>query len=101
MYNLEMNNLELLLRKYANNFVLSDNIINDDKIECLKFRNIVIVTDSNLVKDSENLNHCEEYHLMISLILRGQWNNGLLLIGNLGKQFHTCFQTFSSILIYK
>ena len=70
MYNLEMNNLELLLRKYANNFVLSDNIINDGKIECLKFRNIVIVTDSNLVKVSEKLKHIEAYHLIIILMLR-------------------------------
>ncbi len=45
-----MNKLELLLRKYANNFLLSDNIINDNKIEYLNFRNIVTVTDINLIK---------------------------------------------------
>lgn len=47
-----MNKLELLLRKYANNFLLSDNIINDNKIEYLNFRNIVTVTDINLIKVS-------------------------------------------------
>ena len=47
-----MNNLELLLRKYANNFLLSDNIINDNKIEYLNFRKIVTVTDINLIKVS-------------------------------------------------
>ena len=67
-----MNNLELLLRKYANNFLLSDNIINDNKIEYLNFRNIVTVTDINLIKVSEKLNNIEEYYLIIVLILRGQ-----------------------------
>ena len=47
-----MNNLELLLRKYTNNFILSDNIINDNKIDYLNFSNIVTVTDNNLVKVS-------------------------------------------------
>jgi hypothetical protein len=47
-----MNNLELLLRKYTNNFHLSDNIINDNKIDYLNFSNIVTVTDNNLVKVS-------------------------------------------------
>jgi len=47
-----MNNLELLLRKYTNNFLLSDNIINDSKIEYLNFCNIVTVTDINLIKVS-------------------------------------------------
>ena len=47
-----MNNLELLLRKYKNNFILSDNIINDNKIDYLNFSNIVTVTDNNLVKVS-------------------------------------------------
>ena len=67
-----MNNLELLLRKYANNFLLLDNIINDNKIEYLNFRNIVTVTDINLIKVSEKLNNIEEYYLIIVLILRGQ-----------------------------
>ena len=47
-----MNNLELLLRKYTNNFLLSDNIINDNKIEYLNFHNIVTVTNINLIKVS-------------------------------------------------
>ena len=47
-----MNNLEFLLRKYTNNFLLSDNIINDNKIDYLNFSNIVTVTDNNLVKVS-------------------------------------------------
>ena len=67
-----MNNLELLLRKYTNNFLLSDNIINDNKIEYLNFRNFVTVTDINLIKVSEKLNHIEAYYLIIVLILRGQ-----------------------------
>ena len=67
-----MNNLEFLLRKYTNNFLLSDNIINDNKIEYLNFRNIVTVTDINLIKVSEKLNHIKAYYLIIVLILRGQ-----------------------------
>ena len=47
-----MNNLELLLRKNVNNFHFSDNITNDNKIDYLNSRNIVTVTDSNLVKVS-------------------------------------------------
>ena len=47
-----MNNLELLLRKHVNNFHFSDNITNDNKIDYLNSRNIVTVTDSNLVKVS-------------------------------------------------
>ena len=47
-----MNKLELLFRKYTNNFPLSDNIINDNKIEYLNFRNIVTVTDINLIEVS-------------------------------------------------
>ena len=45
-----MNNLELLLRKYTNNFLLLDEITSNKKIEYLNFRNIVTVTDTNLVK---------------------------------------------------
>ena len=45
-----MNKLELLLRKYTNNFLLSDNNINENKIDYLNFRNIVTVTDINLIK---------------------------------------------------
>ena len=80
MYNLEMNNLELLLKKYENNFVLSDNIINDDKIEYLKFRNIVTVTDSNLVKVSsikEIINFFQE-KLNSKLILNIPFQSSLL-----------------------
>ena len=47
-----MNNLELLLRKYAKNFHISDNIIKDDKIEYLNFNNIITVTDNKLTKVS-------------------------------------------------
>tara|TARA_Y100000294_G_scaffold110893_1_gene102775 strand:- start:818 stop:1213 length:396 start_codon:yes stop_codon:yes gene_type:complete len=47
-----MNNLELLLRKYAKNFHISDNIIKDDKIEYLNFHNIITVTDNKLTKVS-------------------------------------------------
>ena len=67
-----MTKLELLLRKYTNNFLLSDNIINDNKIEYINFRNIVTVTDINLIKFAEKLNHIEAYYLIIVLILRGQ-----------------------------
>ena len=47
-----MKNFELLLRKYINNFQLSDNVINHSKIEYCKFHNIVIVTEINLIKIS-------------------------------------------------
>ena len=45
-----MHKLELLLRKYTNNFLLLDEITSNQKIEYLNFRNIVTVTDTNLVK---------------------------------------------------
>ena len=41
--------LELLLRKYANNFLLLNDISNNTKIEYLNFKNIVTVTDINLI----------------------------------------------------
>ena len=45
-----MHKLELLLRKYTNNFLLLDEITSNKKIEYLNFCNIVTVTDTNLVK---------------------------------------------------
>ena len=45
-----MHKLELLLRKYTNNFLLLDEITSNKKIEYLNFRNVVTVTDTNLVK---------------------------------------------------
>ena len=45
-----MHKLELLLRKYTDNFLLLDEITNNQKIEYLNFNKIVTVTDSNLIK---------------------------------------------------
>ena len=45
-----MDKLELLLRKYANNFLLLNDISNNTKIEYLNFKNIITVTDTNLIK---------------------------------------------------
>ena len=45
-----MDKLELLLRKYANNFLLLNDITNNTKIEYLDFKNIITVTDINLIK---------------------------------------------------
>ena len=45
-----MDKLELLLRKYANNFLLLNDITNNTKIEYLNFKNIITVTDTNLIK---------------------------------------------------
>ena len=45
-----MDKLELLLRKYANNFLLLNDITNNTKIEYLNFKNIITVTDINLIK---------------------------------------------------
>ena len=42
--------LELLLREYANNFLLLNDITNNTKIEYLNFKNIITVTDINLIK---------------------------------------------------
>ena len=66
-----MNKLELLLRKYANNFLLSDNIVNDNKIEYLNFRKIVTVTDINLIKISsiKEIINFFKYELNSKLIL--------------------------------
>ena len=36
-----MDTLELLLRKYANNFLLLNDITNNTKIEYLNFKNII------------------------------------------------------------
>ena len=45
-----MNKLESLLSKYANNFLLLDEITINKKIEYFNFHNIVVVTDINLIK---------------------------------------------------
>ena len=45
-----MHNLELLLRKYTNNFLLLDDIISNKKIEYLNFYNIITITDTDLIK---------------------------------------------------
>ena len=45
-----MNKLESLLNKYASNFLLIDEITINNKIEYFNFHNIVIVTDTNLLK---------------------------------------------------
>ena len=45
-----MQELELLLGKYANNFLLLNDITNNTKIEYLNFHNIIIVTDTNLTR---------------------------------------------------
>ena len=45
-----MHKLKLLLRKYENNFLLLDDIINNQKIEYLNFNNIITVTDTNISK---------------------------------------------------
>jgi len=42
--------LELLLREYTNNFLLLNDITNNTKIEYLNFKNIITVTDINLIK---------------------------------------------------
>ena len=44
-----MNNLEKLLRNYSNNFLILDNITEILKVKYLNFKNIVIVTDKNLI----------------------------------------------------
>ena len=46
-----MNKLESLLNKYASNFLLIDEItINNKIVQYFNFHNIVIVTDTNLLK---------------------------------------------------
>ena len=45
-----MSKIELLLKKYANNFLLLDDITNNTKIEYLNFDNILTVTDINLTE---------------------------------------------------
>jgi alcohol dehydrogenase class IV len=44
-----MHKLELLLRKYANNFLLFDDITSSTKIEYLNYNNIITVTDVNII----------------------------------------------------
>ena len=46
-----MHKLELLLKKYTNNFLVLENIYQEKNIEFLNFQNIVIVTDYNIIKD--------------------------------------------------
>ena len=47
-----MHKLEMLLRKYANNFLVLEDFPNNAKIEYLNFNNIIVITDTNLVKIS-------------------------------------------------
>ncbi len=44
-----MNNLEKLLRNYSNNFLILDDVNQISKVKYLNFKNIVIVTDKNLM----------------------------------------------------
>ena len=45
-----MDKLELLLKKYADNFLLLNDISFNTKIEYLNFNKIITVTDENLIK---------------------------------------------------
>ena len=44
-----MNNLEKLLRNYSNNFLILDDPTHISKVKYLNFKNVVIVTDQNLI----------------------------------------------------
>ena len=46
-----MQNLELLLKNYAPNFLLIDDFYKNTKIKYLEFNDIVIVTDENLIRN--------------------------------------------------
>ena len=48
-----MHKLEFLLRKYANNFLLFDDITRSTKIEYLNYNNIITVTDVNIINIPE------------------------------------------------
>ena len=43
-----MHNLELLLRRYTNNFILLDDININSKLDFLDYKNIITITDKNL-----------------------------------------------------
>ena len=47
-----MHKLEMLLRKYASNFLVLEDFPNNAKIEYLNFNNIIVITDTNLAKIS-------------------------------------------------
>ena len=50
-----MHNLELLLRKYMNNFLLIKDYSEINNINYLNYKNIITVTDENLINDKEIL----------------------------------------------
>ena len=77
-----MHKLEFLLRKYTNNFLLLDEITSNKKIEYLNFRNIVTVTDTNLVKVAainEVINFLKEnFNSRLILLSPGEPNSEMI-----------------------
>ena len=77
-----MHKLELLLRKYTNNFLLLDEITSNKKIKYLNFRNIVTVTDTNLVKVAainEVINFLKEnFNSRLILLSPGEPNSEMI-----------------------
>ena len=81
--------LELLLNKYANNFILLDDITNE-KIKYLNFNNIVTITDSNLVKVT-SVNKVINF-------LKKKYNSNLIILDSVEPNFEMIETTSKKII---
>ena len=84
-----MHKLELLLREYTNNFLLLDDITNNKKIEYLNFRNIVTVTDVNIVKVA-TINK-------VIIFLKENFNSKLILLNSVEPNYEMIETTSKKI----
>ena len=83
-----MHKLEMLLRKYANNFLLLEDFPNNAKIEYLNFNNIIVITDTNLVKISsvkKVINYLQNNFCQLRTMYRNKFCFTLMIKGKKGK----------------
>ena len=83
--------LELLLREYTNNFLLLDDITNNKKNKYINFRNIVTVTDTNIVKVA-TINK-------VIIFLKENFNSKLILL-NSAEPNYEMIETTSKKIFY-
>ena len=73
-----MSDLEILLRKYMNNFLVLDKNVKFDEIKYFNYDKIAIVTDENLIKDKavlEIINYLKNtYKINLIILSSGEPN---------------------------
>jgi len=85
-----MHKLELLLKKYTNNFLVLENIYQEKNIEFLNFQNIVTVTDYNIIKD-------KKIKILINY-LKKKFNSKLILLNSTEPNYRMIESTSKKIV---